>query len=153
MKRFPKPFRFTPKHPEKYVGDVNNIVMRSSWEKKFAIWCDNNPSVIQWNSEGIPIKYWHSVDQKIRRYYIDFFVKLKTKDGSIAKLAIEVKPACQKNPPVKPKRRTAKSEQRYINECITYQQNQDKWRAAEEWCKQNGFKFLVMTEHELGIKT
>lgn len=152
MKRFPKPFRFVPKHPEKYVGDVNNIVMRSSWEKKFAIWCDSNPSVIQWNSEGMPIKYWHTVDQKVRRYYIDFFVKLRLKDGSISKLAIEVKPVAEKNPPVKPKRRTAKSEQRYINECLTYQQNQDKWRAAEEWCSQNGFKFIVMTEHELGIK-
>lgn len=152
MKRFPKPFRFVPKHPGKYVGDVNNIVMRSSWEKKFAIWCDSNPSVIQWNSEGLPIKYWHTVDQKVRRYYIDFFVKLRLKDGSISKLAIEVKPAAEKNPPVKPKRRTAKSEQRYINECLTYQQNQDKWRAAEEWCRQNGFKFIVMTEHELGIK-
>lgn len=152
MKRFPKPFRFVPKNPQKYVGDVNNIVMRSSWEKKFAIWCDSNPSVIQWNSEGMPIQYWHSVDQKVRRYYIDFFVKLKTRDGTITKIAIEVKPASQKNPPVKPKRRTAKSEQRYINECITYQQNQDKWKAAEEWCSKNGFRFLVMTEHELGIK-
>lgn len=152
MKRFPKPFRFVPKNPQKYVGDVNNIVMRSSWEKKFAIWCDSNPSVIQWNSEGMPIQYWHSVDQKVRRYYIDFFVKLKTRDGTITKLAIEVKPASQKTPPVKPKRRTAKSEQRYINECITYQQNQDKWKAAEEWCSKNDFRFLVMTEHELGIK-
>lgn len=152
MKRFPKPFRFVPKNPQKYVGDVNNIVMRSSWEKKFAIWCDSNPSVIQWNSEGMPIQYWHSVDQKVRRYYIDFFVKLKTRGGTITKLAIEVKPASQKTPPVKPKRRTAKSEQRYINECITYQQNQDKWKAAEEWCSKNDFRFLVMTEHELGIK-
>ena len=152
MKRFPKPFRFVPKTPSKYVGVVNNNIMRSSWEKKFAIWCDSNPSMIQWNSEGIPIQYWHSVDQKVRRYYIDFFVKLRTKDGSITKLAIEVKPASQRNPPVKPKRRTAKSEQRYINECITYQQNQDKWKAAEQWCNQNGFKFIVMTEHELGIK-
>lgn len=152
MRRFPKPFKFKPKNPKKYVGDVNNITMRSSWEKKFALWCDNNPSVLQWNSEGIPIQYWHSVDNKIRRYYIDFFVKLKTKDGSIAKLAIEVKPASQKNAPIPPKRKTAKSQQRYIDECLTYQQNQDKWKAAEQWCKQNGFRFLVMTEYELGIK-
>ena len=25
--------RFTPKHPEKYVGDVKNIVYRSIWER------------------------------------------------------------------------------------------------------------------------
>lgn len=151
-RRFPKPFKFTPKRPEKYVGDVHNIILRSSWEKKFALWCDNNPSVIAWNSEGIPIKYWHSVDKRYRRYFVDFFVKLRVKGDVIEKLAIEVKPLKEKLPPERPKRKTPRTEERFLNECLTYQRNQDKWKAAEEWCKENDFKFLVLTEVELGIK-
>lgn len=151
-KRYPKPFKFVPKNKEKYVGDVSNIVMRSSWEKRFALWCDNNPSVIKWNSEGTPIQYWHSVDQKHRRYYIDFFIQIKVKDGSIKNMAIEIKPYGETIPPKVPKRKTPKTEQRYINECITYQRNQDKWKAAKEWCSNNGFEFIVMTENELGLK-
>ena len=29
------------KDPNKYVGDPNNIVFRSSWELKFMNWCDS----------------------------------------------------------------------------------------------------------------
>ena len=152
MKRFPKPFRFVPRNPQKYIGDVNNIVMRSSWEKKFAIWCDSNPSVVKWNSEGYPIQYWSKFDQKMRRYYIDFFVQMKHKDGSVKNLAIEVKPKSQTMPPEPPKRKTQKSEQRYLTELQTYQLNSDKWEAAREWCKQNNFIFVIMTEEELGIR-
>lgn len=152
MRKHRKPFRYTPRHPEKYVGDASNIVMRSTWEKKFALWCDMNPAVISWNSEGLPIPYFSTADNRVRRYYIDFFVKLRKNDGSIAKLAIEVKPKSQTVEPRPPKRKTAKSESRYIAECVTYQTNMDKWDAAREWCRENGFHFLVMTEDELGIK-
>lgn len=152
MKRFPKPFKFKPKNPSKYVGDIDNIVMRSSWEKKFALWCDLNPSVIKWNSEGTPIPYWHSVDQKTRRYFIDFFIQMRAKDGTIKNLAIEVKPYKETQPPETPKRKTQKTKDRYINECLTYQRNQDKWNAAQAWCKENGFEFVILTENELGIK-
>lgn len=43
----PKPRKWFPKNPEKYVGDVNNIISRSSWETKFMNWCDQNPAVIK----------------------------------------------------------------------------------------------------------
>ena len=33
-KKYPKPKLWRPKNPQKYVGDVNNIWVRSSWEKK-----------------------------------------------------------------------------------------------------------------------
>lgn len=151
-KRYSKPFKYKPKNPEKYVGDVNNIVMRSLWERKFAIWCDLNESVLNWNSEGLPIQYWHTVDKRFRNYYVDFFVKIKKKDGSTQNLMIEVKPYCETQPPVIPKRKTDKTNQRYINECLTYQRNIDKWNAASAWAKQNGFVFKIMTEYELGIK-
>ena len=38
--------KFRPKHPEKYKGDAGNIVYRSSWERIFCNWCDNNDDII-----------------------------------------------------------------------------------------------------------
>lgn len=150
-KRYGKPFRFKPKHPEKYVGDVSRITMRSTWEKKFAIWCDLNPSVLKWNSEGVAVPYYHQIDGRMKNYYIDFFVLLKQADGNTVKLAVEVKPHYETQPPVPPKRKTDKSQRRYLQECVTYQQNCDKWRYARQWADDNGFKFVIMTENELGI--
>jgi hypothetical protein len=34
---------------------------------------------------------------------------------------------------------------------LTYQVNQDKWKAAREWAKKNGFEFIILTEYELGL--
>lgn len=153
MRTHSKPILFTPRNPEKYIGDVNNIVMRSSWEKRFALWCDNNPSVIKWNSEGHPIEYFSKADGRKRRYYIDFFLLVRKRDGTEQKIAIEIKPYSQTQPPNPPKRKTHKSEQRFLAECREYQVNQDKWEAARAWCKKNGFEFVIMTEYELGLAT
>lgn len=148
----PKPTKFTPKNPQKYVGDVNNIVMRSKWERKFALWCDNNVNVLKWNSEGFAIPYHSHVDGKTRRYFIDFFCEVRKVDGSIENLAIEVKPYKETQPPELPKVKTDKTEARYIDELTTYQRNQDKWNSARAWCAKNNFRFVILTEHELGIK-
>ena len=56
MKR-PALRKWEPKNPDKYAGDVNNIISRSGWETKFFNWCDNNPSVIAWNSEEVVVPY------------------------------------------------------------------------------------------------
>lgn len=151
-KRYRKPFQFKPKNPDKYVGNVNNIVMRSRWELKFALWCDLNTSVIKWNSEGLPIKYFHKRDNQYRRYFVDFFVQIKKADQTIQNLMIEVKPHFETIVPNPPKRLTEKTKQRYINECLTYEKNLDKWDAAKKWAEENNFTFKIMTEYELGIK-
>jgi len=36
---------YKPMFTEKYIGDHTNIIMRSSWETRFASWCDRNPSI------------------------------------------------------------------------------------------------------------
>ena len=77
MKRFPTPVKYQVKKPEKYVGDVSNVVSRSSWETKFMRWCDMNPSVELWGSEIKAIPYYSKADQKVRRYYPDFFIRVK----------------------------------------------------------------------------
>ena len=84
--------RFTPKNPHKYAGDVTAIVCRSSWERKFCIMADENPAILKWNSEEVVIPYWSSVDGKMRRYFPDFLVKIKKKDGTLGTVLIEVKP-------------------------------------------------------------
>jgi len=36
-----------------------------------------------------------------------------------------------------------------INEVMTWGKNQSKWKAAEEYCKDRGWKFQIITEKEL----
>lgn len=70
---------FIPKHPNKYIGDVNDIIYRSSWEKRFMIHCDLNSNVISWGSESFPIPYYNNVKGRMARYYPDFCIKVKQK--------------------------------------------------------------------------
>jgi len=48
---------FNPKNPKKYNGNADNIVYRSSWELRVMKWLDDNPKVIWWASEELPIPY------------------------------------------------------------------------------------------------
>lgn len=139
---------YTPINPQKYEGNPTNIIMRSSWETKFAIWCDNNPAIIKWSSEEVVIPYRCPTDSKIHRYFLDFKITVKTKDKKTKTYLIEVKPAAQTAPPKFPGRRT----KRYLTESMTFMKNQAKWKAASEWAKDRGWEFKILTEYDLGIK-
>lgn len=138
---------YKPLFPEKYAGDPTCIIMRSSWETRFASWCDKNPSVIKWSSEETIIPYRCPTDDRIHRYFVDFKIQIKTKDGLLKTYLIEVKPAKQTQPPVYPGRNT----QRYITESMTFIKNQAKWKAATDWAKDRGYEFKIITEYELGL--
>ena len=138
---------YKPMFPEKYTGDPTNIVMRSSWETRFASWCDKNPSVVKWSSEETIIPYRCPTDDRIHRYFVDFKIQIRTKDDLLKTYLIEVKPAKQTQPPIYPGRNT----QRYITESMTFIKNQAKWKAAVEWSKDRGYEFKIITEHELGL--
>ena len=138
---------FKPTKPRKYKGDVNNIICRSSREKRFCSWCDLNESIIEWGSEEFFIKYVSPVDNRYHRYYPDFLIKVKESTGQVKTYVIEVKPKKQTRPP-KPRKNVTKS---YIYECKTYAVNQAKWEAANEWCKDRKIEFKIVTEQELGI--
>lgn len=146
---FPKAKKFIPSNPKKYIGDVNSIILRSSWEVKFAKWCDINPSVIHWNSEQVLVEYFSKADNKMRTYYVDFIIKVKTSSG-VETIMIEIKPYYQT---IKPKKTGRKSTENYITECYNFQVNTDKWTYAREYAKARGWKFLVMDEYALGIKS
>ena len=47
---------FKPLHPSKYKGNPNNIICRSSWERKFCHWCDKNDSIKSYVVEVKPKK-------------------------------------------------------------------------------------------------
>ena len=140
--------KYKPSYPRKYKGDPTNIVYRSLWERKFMVYCDNNQNVIEWQSEEFFIPYRSPVDNKVHRYFPDFFVKYKDVNGKIKSSLIEIKPMRQCAPPPKPKRQTKK----YLSEAFEYAKNQAKWKAAQEYCKDRMWEFKVMTEKELGIK-
>ncbi len=140
--------RYKPLNTQKYNGNPNNIICRSSWERKFCQWADHNKNIIQWASEEINIPYISPKDNKVHRYYPDFLIKVKETNNRIKTYVVEVKPKKQTLPP-KPKKKVTKS---YIYECQTYAVNQAKWKAASEFCKDNRIEFKIITEKELGIK-
>ena len=137
---------FRPKNPKKYNGDATNIVYRSTWEVRVMKWLDENPAVIWWASEELSIRYRSPIDQRIHRYFPDFIVRIKRKAGLEKTLVIEIKPHKQTLKPVQ-KRKT----KRFISEAATYAVNQEKWRAADIFCQEQGWEFLVLTEKDLGI--
>jgi TnsA endonuclease N terminal len=139
--------RFRPKNPKKYVGDPTNIIYRSSWECRVMRWLDDNPNIISWASEELSISYLSPVDNRIHRYFPDFLVKVKTKDGKSKTLLLEIKPKKQSVEPVKKKRVT----KQYIYEVATWGVNQAKWKAAEDYAKDRGWEFKVLTEEHLGL--
>ena len=135
--------KFIPKNPHKYIGNVHEIFYRSSWEKKFMIFLDLHDQIIQWASEELAIPYISPVDNKVHRYFPDFLIKKQTPKGAEFNL-IEVKPSKQTQMPV-----VKKHTRRKLNEVVTYAVNQSKWKAAEEYCRDRGWKFMVITEKEL----
>ena len=137
---------FRPTNPKKYKGDPNNVIYRSSWELKLMIYLDRHPEVVQWSSEEIVIPYRSPIDGRVHRYFPDFYVK-KQVNGKIETLLIEVKPKVQTRPPVVQKKRTKK----YINEVMTWGINEAKWAAAKNFCEDRDWKFMLMTEKELGL--
>ena len=138
--------RFTPRNPAKYNGDSTNIIYRSLWELRVMKYLDDHPGIIWWASEELVIPYWNPIDNKKHRYFPDFVAKMKTKTGKIKTVVMEVKPAKQTVQPTQ-KRKTKK----YLTESATYLINQAKWKAATEFCKDNGWEFQIITEKELGM--
>ena len=136
--------KFIPKHPEKYAGNVTNIIYRSSWEHKVMRFLDASHNVVNWSSEELIIPYYDPTTKRTRRYFPDFVVKVKRADGSSTTYILEVKPLSQTTLRA-PKRQTRK----FLEEAKTYAVNQAKWHAAEEFCKDNGWIFKVITENEI----
>ena len=140
--------RYRPSNPKKYKGDSSNIIYRSLWERKFMVYCDNQTKILEWGSEEIVLPYRSPIDNKVHRYYPDFYIKVRESNGKIKRYIIEIKPKKQTVEPKVKKRKT----KGYIYEVYEYARNQAKWKAAQEFCKDRMWEFKVLTEDELGIK-
>ena len=139
--------KFSPKNCNKYLGDPTNIWYRSLWERRVMVHLDENPSVVGWSNEEIVIPYLSPVDNRWHRYFPDFFVRVKNKNGILEAMILEVKPASQSVAPEK----KSKITRRYIREVVTWGVNEAKWKAAIEYCKDRSWQFKVITEKDLGI--
>ena len=134
---------YTPKNPEKYVGNKPPYC-RSSWETTFCMFCDNNPAIEQWSSEPVKIPYRDPLTGKQTVYVPDFLVSYVDKNQQRHVEMIEIKPASQmliervgKNP---------------YNQA-QFVKNQAKWAAASAWCKNQGIRFRIINEHDLFTNT
>lgn len=134
---------FTPKHPEKYIGDVNKIRYMSSWELSLHNFMDNNKNIIKWSSEGIAINYIKPTDNKIHKYYPDYYVEYYNNSGNLVREIIEVKPHSQTK---KSRARKATSK---LYEDIQYAVNLAKWKACKSFCQKNGLEFRILTEKQM----
>jgi len=137
--------KYQPSNPKKYKGDPTNIIYRSLWERKFMVYCDTNENILEWFSEEIAVPYRSPIDNKIHRYFPDFYIKVKESTGQIKKYLIEIKPKKQTIEPIPQKRKT----KGYIYEVYEYAKNQAKWKAAQEFCEDRQWEFKVLTEDDL----
>lgn len=129
---------------DKYVGNINNVTYRSSWELKYLFELDNDPNVIEFSSEETIIPY-QAGDGKVRRYFVDFKVKRRVGDAIITEL-IEIKPHKETIPPVMTEGKRTKTK---IYEALTWDTNQRKWAAARRFCEKKGWQFRIVTEHHI----
>jgi len=140
--------KFRPKYPQKYRGDPTNIIYRSLWERNCMRYFDQNPNVLQWSSEEVIVPYKSPIDGRYHRYFPDFLIRVKNKEGKLETIMIEVKPSKETKEP-KPQKRLTK---KYLYEVKTWGINKSKWEAAIDFCKDRKWKFMIITEKELGIK-
>ena len=140
--------KYKVRNYRKYKGDPTGVIYRSLWEKKFMDYCDKNRNVIEWSSEEHIIPYKDPVAKKWRRYFPDFYMKVKEANGKVQSYLVEVKPLKQTKCP-KPRRVKTKA---YLSEVMTYATNAAKWESAIEYCDDRGWKFKLITERELEIK-
>jgi hypothetical protein len=125
---------YKPENAHKYIGK-QEIIYRSSWERRFFVFLDRNPKILKWLSEEIVIPY-RSIDGKTHRYFPDIYIK--TNSGQ--EFILEIKPY---NKTIPPKRKG-----NILND-MEYLRNRLKWEACEKYCKNNNYKFQVLTENHI----
>jgi hypothetical protein len=126
---------------KKYQGK-GPIIYRSSWEKKFCLYCERHPEIKWWSSESFSLKYFNVIDNKYHTYFPDFIVHLS--DGST--IIVEVKPKAQLKKPEPPKRKTPKAIKNFKWLYEMWVTNMCKKKAAEELAAAKGWKYMLVTE-------
>lgn len=141
---------YVPLNPEKYVGDIHNIICRSSWEFRFCKYCDSNERILKWSSEPIKIPYYNPLDKKEHNYNVDFYIKVLQDDKTEQEWIIEIKPESQyKKPILEGNYSTLQKLKSYNHKMQIWITNQAKFKYAKQWAEGRGFKFGVVDENFL----
>lgn len=106
---------------------------------------DGNPNVLRWSSEEIAIPYVKPTDNKIHKYYPDYWVEFIDKDGNTHQEIIEVKPDDQTRKPKKGR----KKKETQLRENLNWVINEAKWKACAQFCAKYKLKFRIMTEKNM----
>lgn len=130
--------KYQVKNLEKYMGK-RAPTYRSSWEFTFASFCDNNPAIIQWTSEGLQIPYKNPVSGRNTIYVPDFLIVYLDKNQQRHTELIEIKPSRES---------TMESAKTYRDK-LSVAVNMAKWAAADAWCRTKGIRFRVLTEADI----
>ena len=89
---------YKPLHPKKYRGNPSRIVYRSLWEKKYMKYCDHTASILEWGSEEIIIPYRSPIDNRVHRYYPDFYIKVREKAEGYLSTSLKLNQKNKLNP-------------------------------------------------------
>ena len=137
--------KYIPTNPHKYIGNQQNVIYRSLWERRFMVYCDTTDKVIKWASEEVTVKYISPLDRKWHKYYPDFYVELSNQKGITKEYLIEIKPKKQLKKPKQPSRKSKS----FLWESREYVKNMSKWEAAKRFCDHKGWEFKVLTDDHL----
>ena len=137
--------KYIPNNPTKYIGNINSILCRSLWERRFCKYLDTNKNIVRWAFEAIRIPYVSPMDNKVHFYIPDFLIEAKNKEGIIETMLIEIKPLKQTKQPEHNKKR----KKTILMENLTYAINTAKWEAAKNYCTEKGIIFKILTEQDL----
>ena len=113
---------------DKYVGDPDLVIFRSSWEFAFCRYCDFSPSVKRWSSEPVSIPYYDRVSKleecaklgldpnnpsnwEVKNYNTDFWYEVDNGRDKLEKIFVEIKPAKKLKKPIPPLREASLKEQ------------------------------------------
>lgn len=131
--------RFTPKNPEKYIGN-NKPKYRSGWELTFMTFADTNKNILYWASESLRIPYRNPLTGKQTIYVPDFFVVYQNRLGKQVAEVVEIKPK---------KQSIIESKAASARDRAIVAVNHAKWAAAMAYCKNQGFVFRVINEDSI----
>jgi hypothetical protein len=130
--------KYQVKNPEKYMGKrLPNY--RSSWEFTFMSFCDNNPAVLNWASEGVKIPYFNPVSGRQTIYVPDFLVVYVDANQRKHTELVEIKPSTE----------TTMESARSYRDKLSVAINMAKWAAADSWARANNMRFRVVTEYDI----
>jgi len=130
--------KYTPKHPEKYIGK-KVPTFRSSWELNTMRFLDNNPAILSWASESLVIPYRNPVSGKQSVYVPDFVVVYIDANN---KQHVEVWE-------VKPLKETGINEAKSQRDRLVIAINIAKWQMAMQFCAAHNMFFRVVTEADI----